>query len=201
MLHEVMAPERAIPWLALAFAVGYLLGSIPVGVLIARAFGLGDLRKLGSGNIGATNVLRTGNRKAAALTLALDIAKGAIPVLAFLAWGDLAAQAAGLGAFVGHCLPLWLKFRGGKGVATWIGVTLGLYWPAGLALMALWLGVVKATRTSALGALAAATAGPFVFWATGRVEAVLAVALMGVAMWLTHLSNIRRLVAGAENRF
>jgi len=136
MLHELMAPERALPWFALAFSVGYLAGSIPFGLILARVFRLGDLRNIGSGNIGATNVMRTGNKLAAALTLLFDGLKGALPVLFFLGWGDLAAQFAGLGAFVGHCLPVWLRFRGGKGVQTFFGIALALYWPAGLTLAA-----------------------------------------------------------------
>ncbi|MEL7173223.1 MAG: glycerol-3-phosphate 1-O-acyltransferase PlsY [Pseudomonadota bacterium] len=201
MLHELMAPERALPWFALAFSVGYLAGSIPFGLILARVFRLGDLRNIGSGNIGATNVMRTGNKLAAALTLLLDGLKGALPVLFFLGWGDLAAQFAGVGAFVGHCLPVWLRFRGGKGVATFFGIALALYWPAGLTLAAVWLGVFKLTRTSAVAALVAATTGPIAFFAWGRLEAVLAMAVLGLAIWLTHRSNIARLRGGQENRF
>ncbi|MEO1459961.1 MAG: glycerol-3-phosphate acyltransferase, partial [Pseudomonadota bacterium] len=155
-----MAPDRALPWLALAFSLGYLAGSVPFGLLVARLFRLGDLRAIGSGNIGATNVLRTGNRAAAALTLLLDALKGAVPVLLFLSWGDLAAQCAGLGAFAGHCLPVWLRFRGGKGVATWFGIAFALHWPAGAVLAAVWLAGARATRISAVGALAAAPPPP-----------------------------------------
>ncbi|MEM7496969.1 MAG: glycerol-3-phosphate 1-O-acyltransferase PlsY [Pseudomonadota bacterium] len=201
MLHEIMAPERALPWLGLAFAAGYLAGSIPFGLILAKGFRLGDLRAIGSGNIGATNVMRTGNKLAAALTLLLDGLKGALPVLLFLGWGDLAAQAAGIGAFAGHCLPVWLRFRGGKGVATFFGVVLALHWPAGLCLAATWFAAFKLTRTSAVGALAAATAAPVVFWAWGRLEAVLAVATLGALIWLTHRGNIARLLGGRENRF
>jgi glycerol-3-phosphate acyltransferase PlsY len=201
VLHELMAPERAIPWLSLAFACGYLAGSIPMGVLLSRVFELGDLRRVGSGNIGATNVLRTGNRRAAALTLLLDMAKGLVPVWLFLGWGDLAAQCAGVGAFAGHCLPVWLKFRGGKGVATWFGVAFALHWPAGMALAAIWLATTAALRISSVSALVAGTAGPLVFWAMGRPEAVLAMALLGVAIWITHRSNIGRLRRGEEPRF
>jgi glycerol-3-phosphate acyltransferase PlsY len=195
-----MAPERALPWFAVALACGYLAGSIPFGVLVARVFGLGDLRKVGSGNIGATNVLRTGNKGAAALTLLLDALKGLVPVLVFLRWGDLAGQIAGLGAFLGHCLPVWLRFRGGKGVATWFGIAFGLFWPAGAVLAAVWLGTARITRISSASALAAAAAGPVVFWALGRLEAVLAMALLGVLVWITHRGNIARLIAGTEPR-
>ena len=127
MFHTIMGFERALPWLILALGCGYLAGSIPFGVIVARVFRLGDLRKIGSGSIGATNVLRTGNKLAALATLLLDALKGALPVLFFLGWGDLAGQAAGLGAFLGHCFPVWLRFRGGKGVATWLGVMLVIH--------------------------------------------------------------------------
>ncbi|MEM9782288.1 MAG: glycerol-3-phosphate 1-O-acyltransferase PlsY [Pseudomonadota bacterium] len=201
MLHDIMAPERALPWLALAFAAGYALGALPFGVLWARVFGLGDLRQTGSGNIGATNVLRTGNRVAALLTLIGDGGKGAVAVLLFLGWGDLAAQSAGLGAVIGHLFPIWLRFRGGKGVATFLGIALALHWPSGLAMLAVWLAAQRLTKVSALGALAAATSGPLIFWGFARLEAVLLMILLGAIMWLTHLSNIRRLLRGAENRF
>ncbi|MDT8345111.1 MAG: glycerol-3-phosphate acyltransferase, partial [Thermohalobaculum sp.] len=143
-----MAPDRALPWLGLALACGYLAGSVPFGVIVARLFGLGDLRKIGSGNIGATNVLRTGNRLAAALTLGLDALKGALPVVVFLGWGDLAAQAAGVGAMLGHCFPVWLRFRGGKGVATFLGVVLGLSLPAGVLICGTWLVAARLSRIS-----------------------------------------------------
>lgn len=200
MLHEVMAIERALPWLLAALAAGYAVGSVPVGPLVARAFGLGDLRRIGSGNIGATNVLRTGNRAAAALTLLLDGAKGAVPVLVFLGWGDLAAQAAGLGALIGHCFPAWLRFRGGKGVATALGMCLGLYWPAGLAVIATWLAAVALSRISSVGALAAMGSAPLWFMAFSRWEAVLAVAVAAALVWLRHGANIRRLLHGTEPR-
>ncbi|MEL6335393.1 MAG: glycerol-3-phosphate 1-O-acyltransferase PlsY [Pseudomonadota bacterium] len=201
MLHVLMAPERAAPWLALAFAIGYLAGSIPFGLIVARLMGRGDPREIGSGNIGATNVLRTGSKAAAGLTFALDFLKGLVPVLAFLSWGDLAGQAAGLGAFVGHCLPVWLRFKGGKGVSTWFGIAFALHWPAGVALAAIWLALARLSRTSALGALAASLAGPFVFYAFARFEAVLVMALLAMLIWLTHTGNIARLLKGGENRF
>ncbi|MEL6196796.1 MAG: glycerol-3-phosphate 1-O-acyltransferase PlsY [Pseudomonadota bacterium] len=201
MLHELMAPERALPWIALAFAVGYLAGSIPFGLLVSRALGHGDPRRVGSGNIGATNVMRTGGKAAAVFTFALDFLKGLIPVLWFLGWGDLTAQAAGLGAFAGHCLPVWLRFKGGKGVSTWFGIVFALHWPAGLVLAAVWLGVQRLTKISAAGALAASLAGPLVFIGFARHEAVLAMALLAILVWLTHLSNLRRLISGRENRF
>lgn len=200
MLHEIMAPERALPWLAAAFLAGYLVGSIPFGVIIARLFRLGDLRRIGSGNIGATNVLRTGNKRAALLTLLFDAAKGAVPVAIFLGWGDLAAQAAGLGAFLGHCFPVWLKFRGGKGVATWIGIMLALHPLSGLAVMATWLATVAVTRISSTGALVASVSGPLWLALFARWEAVLIAIILGGFIWLRHLPNIRRLLRGEEPR-
>jgi glycerol-3-phosphate acyltransferase PlsY len=198
MFHEIMGLERALPWLALAFGCGYLAGSIPFGVLIARALRLGDLRRIGSGNIGATNVLRTGNRAAAAGTLLLDAAKGAVPVLVFLGWGDLAAQAAGVGAFLGHCFPAWLLFRGGKGVATFLGILLALHWPSGLSALLTWLAAAALTRTSSGGALAASASAPLWLVLFDRWEAVLVAALLAALLWLRHLGNIGRLLRGEE---
>ncbi|MEL6476288.1 MAG: glycerol-3-phosphate 1-O-acyltransferase PlsY, partial [Pseudomonadota bacterium] len=195
-----MGWERALPWLLVALATGYLIGTLPVGVLIARIFGLGDLRRIGSGNIGATNVLRTGNRLAALLTLWLDAAKGAVPVLLFLSWGDLAAQAAGLGAVLGHCFPVWLWFRGGKGVASFIGVMLALYWPAGLAVCLTWLIAAGLSRISSVGALAASASAAAWLAAFGRWEAVLVALLLAALIWLRHWGNIARLLAGTEPR-
>lgn len=185
--------------LALAFAVGYLVGSIPVGVLLARAFGLGDLRKIGSGNIGATNVLRTGSKKAAALTLLLDAAKGVAPVLLF-ASHDIAAQAAAVGAVLGHCLTVWLRFRGGKGVATFLGVVLALQPVAGAAVCATWLAAAWLSKVSSVGALAAAASAPLWLWAVGRGEAVLVVAGLAGWVWLRHWANLLRLARGTEPR-
>jgi glycerol-3-phosphate acyltransferase PlsY len=200
MFHDIMGLERALPWLIGALAAGYLSGSIPFGVLVARLFGLGDLRKLGSGNIGATNVLRTGNKLAAAATLLLDAAKGAVPVWIFLGWGDLAAQAAGLGAFLGHCFPVWLAFRGGKGVATWLGVMLAIHPLTGAALCLTWLGGAAVSRISSVGALAAAASGPLWLILFDRWEAVLLGIILGALVWLRHHANIRRLLRGEEPR-
>ena len=200
MLHDIMGLERALPWLGLAFACGYLAGSVPFGVLIARALGLGDLRRIGSGNIGATNVLRTGNRAAAAATLLLDAAKGAVPVALFLGWGDLAAQAAGAGAFLGHCFPVWLRFRGGKGVATFLGVLLALHWPAGLCALATWAAAAALTRRSSVGALAASALAPLWLVLFARWEAVLVVSVLAALLWLRHAANIGRLLRGEEPR-
>ena len=201
MLHDVMAWERALPWLALAFACGYLIGSVPVGLLVSRVFGIVDPRRIGSGNIGATNVLRSGSKRAAALTLLLDMAKGALPVLVFLTlWGDLAAQAAGVGAIVGHTLPVWLRFRGGKGVASFLGLTLALHPPGGALVCATWLAAAFLSRISSVGSLAAAASAPLWYYLLGRPEAVLVVAAVAVWVWVRHADNIGRLLRGHEPR-
>ncbi len=198
MFHDIMGIERALPWLIAALAAGYLIGSVPFGVLVARLFRLGDLRQIGSGSIGATNVLRTGSRLAAFLTVAGDLLKGTIPVLVFLNWGDLAGQAAGLGAFLGHCYPIWLKFNGGKGVATWLGVMLGIH-PLTWALVCLtWLAGAAVTRISSVGGLLAAASGPLWLILFGRWEAVLLATILGALVWLRHHANIRRILAGQE---
>jgi acyl phosphate:glycerol-3-phosphate acyltransferase len=186
--------------LALTLAA-YLLGSIPFGVLIARALGLGDLRAIGSGNIGATNVLRTGHRGAAAATLLLDAAKGAVAVLAARALaGETAAMLAGLAAFLGHLFPVWLNFRGGKGVATFLGVTLALSWPAGLAACATWLATALVTRYSSLAALVAAAATPVWLALAGGRDAVWLGLALAALVFVRHHANIRRLLAGTEPR-
>ena len=183
------------------FVLAYLLGSIPFGLLITRALGLGDLRSIGSGNIGATNVLRTGNKGAAAATLLLDAAKGAAAVLlARWAFGETAALVAGLAAFLGHLFPIWLRFRGGKGVATFLGVTLALAWPAGLAACATWLAVAVLTRVSSLAALAAAAATPLWLAVFGRADAVWLGLALAVLVFIRHHANIRRLIRGSEPR-
>ena len=182
-------------------ALAYLLGSIPSGVLLARAMGLGDLRQIGSGNIGATNVLRTGNKRAAVLTLVFDALKGVVAVLlAHAAAGEEAAQLAAFFALVGHCFPVWLKFRGGKGVATYLGVMLALAWPVGLMLCAIWLATAFVTRYSSLSALVAAVLAPVVLAATGYgAMVVLAIALAAIVI-VRHAANIRRLLAGRESK-
>ncbi len=201
MFHQIMGFERALPWRLAALAGGYLAGSIPFGMLVARLFRLGDLRNIGSGNIGATNVLRTGNRPAALATLLLDALKGAAPVCIFLSTsGDLAAQAAGLGAFLGHCFPVWLRFRGGKGVATWFGIMLAIHPLTWAALSLTWLAAVVLTRISSAGALAAAASGPLWLILFDRWEAVLLAIILGVLVWLRHHANIRRILRGEEPR-
>jgi glycerol-3-phosphate acyltransferase PlsY len=187
--------------LALTAVLAYLVGSIPFGVLITRAFGLGDLRAIGSGNIGATNVLRTGNKGAAAATLLLDAGKGAVAVLlARYFAGETAAMVAGLAAFLGHLFPIWLKFRGGKGVATFLGATLALAWPAGLAACATWLVVAFAFRFSSLAALVAAASTPFWLALFGRSDAVWLGLALAALVFVRHQANIRRLLEGTEPR-
>jgi glycerol-3-phosphate acyltransferase PlsY len=185
--------------LALAAILGYLIGSIPFGVLITRALGLGDLRGIGSGNIGATNVLRTGNKAAAAATLVLDAAKGAVAVLVARALaGESAAMVAGFAAFIGHCFPVWLDFKGGKGVATFLGLTIALAWPTGLAACATWLATAAAFRFSSLAALVAAASIPAWLALLGRPDAVWFGLALAALVFLRHHANIRRLLAGAE---
>ena len=179
--------------------VGYGLGSVPFGMVIARAMGLGNLRQIGSGNIGATNVLRTGNKTAAALTLVLDGAKGAVAVLLARAFGgEDAAQLTGLAAFLGHCYPVWLGFRGGKGVATFIGVWLALAWPAGLAICASWLVAAFLTRISSMAALLAASVSTAWALALGHGEAFLLGVILTLLIFWRHRANITRLRAGTE---
>lgn len=188
--------------LALTVLLAYLLGSIPFGMVLARAMGLGDLRAIGSGNIGATNVLRTGSKKAALATLILDGAKGGVAVLvAGAALGPDAAQVAGLAAFLGHLYPVWLRFHGGKGVATFIGVTLALAWPVGLSICAIWLVVFAGTRISSLSALAAAGVSVFVAFLLGRFDMVALMLLLTLLIFMKHRANIARLRAGLEPKF
>jgi len=187
--------------LALAFLFGYLLGSIPFGVLLTRLAGGPDLRSIGSGNIGATNVLRTGRKGLAAATLILDMLKGTVAVLMVTAVaGDDAVLAAALGAFLGHLFPVWLKFKGGKGVATYIGLLLGLAWPAALIFCAIWLAVAFAFRYSSLSALVASALTPPVLWFLGRPDAALLFLLLSVLLWIMHRANIARLLAGSEGK-
>ncbi|SFI62151.1 glycerol-3-phosphate 1-O-acyltransferase PlsY [Albimonas pacifica] len=202
LLGETAAPglDAALPYLLGALLLGYLLGSIPMGVLLSRAFGLGDLTKVGSGNIGATNVLRTGNKAAAALTLLLDAGKGAAAVLIAGMWGPDAAVLGACGAMIGHCFPVWLRFRGGKGVATILGCTLALSWPAGLVCLAVWLGAAALTRYSSVGGLAAAAASPLALWAFGRLEAVGLFVLLAALVFAKHHENLGRLARGTESK-
>lgn len=187
--------------LALALALGYLLGSIPFGLLLTRAAGTGDIRAIGSGNIGATNVLRTGRKDLAAATLLLDALKGTAAVLvARYLWGMEAAMAAGFGAFVGHIAPVWLRFQGGKGVATFLGVTLGLIWPAALVFAAVWLTAARVTRYSSLSALMASVATVVAAKVMGSDPLALLLAVLAILLWIKHHANIRRLMEGTEGK-
>ncbi|MGR3363886.1 MAG: glycerol-3-phosphate 1-O-acyltransferase PlsY [Maritimibacter harenae] len=191
----------SLPLLALAALLAYLAGSIPFGMVMARIFGLGDLRKIGSGNIGATNVLRTGNKLAAFLTLVLDAGKGGIAVvIARAVLAEDAAQIAGFAAFLGHCFPVYLGFRGGKGVATWLGTLLGLAWPVFLAAGATWLATAAIFRISSLAALVAALLTPLWAWLLGFPSMVVLLVALGVLIFVRHHENIRRILDGSESR-
>lgn len=188
----------------LLIAAGYLLGSIPFGVILTRAFGAGDLRQIGSGNIGATNVLRTGRKGLAAATLILDGAKGAVAVLLaryfFPESGDDGAMIAGAAAMIGHCYPVWLKFKGGKGVATLLGLALALAWPIGVIFAAVWLGTVLVARISSLGGMMGAVAAPVAALLMGYQTYAIGLAGLAVIVLWRHRENIARLRAGTEPR-
>jgi glycerol-3-phosphate acyltransferase PlsY len=188
----------------LASALGYLLGSVPFGLLLTRVTGAGDLRAIGSGNIGATNVLRTGRKGLAATTLLLDLAKGAAAVLLARAFWPgqepLVPSIAAVAAVVGHCFPIWLKFRGGKGVATLAGVCFGLALPIGLAYAGLWLGLLAATRISSVGGMTAAVGAPIAAMAFGHADYAPALAILAVLVVWMHRANIGRLRSGTEPR-
>jgi glycerol-3-phosphate acyltransferase PlsY len=187
--------------LILALILGYLCGSIPFGLILTRLAGTTDIRSIGSGNIGATNVLRTGRKDLAAATVVLDALKGTVAVLvAAHLWGAMPALAAAGGAFLGHIFPVWLGFRGGKGVATFLGVLLALAWPAALAFALVWLGVAYATRYSSGAALAASLTAPLVLFVTGAPAAAIVLACMVALLWWKHRENIARLRAGTEGR-
>ena len=192
----------ALPYYAAALAFGYLLGSIPFGVILTRLAGLSDIRAIGSGNIGATNVLRTGNRTLAAATLAGDMLKGTLAVLVTAKlWDRDAALVAALGAFLGHLFPIWLGFKGGKGVATYIGLLLGLaLWIGTLGFCGLWAAVAAFTRYSSFAALIASAATPPLLWLSGDRQEAQLFALLTVLLWLKHATNIRRLVSGTEGK-
>ena len=190
--------------LLLAALLGYLLGSVPYGLLLTKAAGLGDIRAIGSGNIGATNVLRTGRKGLAAATLVLDGAKGAVAVLLarhfFPETGDDGAMIAGAAAMIGHCYPVWLTFRGGKGVATLLGLALALAWPIGAIFAAVWLGTVLALRISSLGGMMGAVAAPVAALLMGYQTYAIGLAGLAVIVLWRHRENIARLRAGTEPR-
>jgi glycerol-3-phosphate acyltransferase PlsY len=191
--------ESTAAVLLLWAVIGYGLGSVPFGMVVTRLFGLGNLREIGSGNIGTTNVLRTGSKAAAALTLLLDGGKGAAAVLLarFLA-GEDAAQLAGLAAFLGHCFPVWLGFKGGKGVATFLGLMLALAWPVGVACCLSWLATAVISRISSLSALVAAAAAPLWALLLGQPQAALLALVLAAVVFVRHGANISRLRAGTE---
>jgi glycerol-3-phosphate acyltransferase PlsY len=195
-MPEIVSPSSV---LLLWAVVGYLLGSIPFGIVITRAMGLGDLRTIGSGNIGATNVLRTGSKPAALATFLLDSGKGAVAVL-LARWlaGEDAAQVAALASFVGHCFPVWLNFKGGKGVATFFGILFALAWPVGLAAGATWIVVAAVMRYSSLAGLTAAGMAPV--WAVllGQGQMVVLAFALALVIYWRHAGNIARLRAGTE---
>lgn len=192
--------ELTINAAVISIVAGYLLGSIPFGLVLTRIAGLGDLRSIGSGNIGATNVLRTGNKGLAAATLLLDALKGAVAVWFAATHGELAGLIGGLAAFVGHCFPVWLKFRGGKGVATFVGVLAAASWPAALAFAVAWLSVAAISRYSSLAALIATVVSPVAAWFATSWQAAAAFAIMTAIAWIRHRDNISRLAAGTESR-
>ena len=191
----------ALPYWAVAFVFGYLAGTIPFGLNITRLAGTADIRAIGSGNIGATNVLRTGRRDLAAATLICDALKGTAAVLVASHFGgqDL-AMSAGFGAFLGHLFPVWLGFKGGKGVATFIGLLIAFAWPVALGFGAIWLIVAAATRYSSLSALIASAATPALLWAFGEAREALLFAVLAVLLWVMHRANISRLLAGSEGK-
>ena len=198
-MPESINGSLAWPSLMAALAFGYLLGSIPFGVILTRLAGL-DVRNIGSGNIGATNVLRTGRKGLAAATLLGDALKGTAAVLIAWKWGADAAILAALGAFLGHLFPIWLGFKGGKGVATFLGCLIGLNLWAALAFAGIWLAVAFVSRYSSLSALVASAATPVVLWVLGARRMAEAFVLLAVLLWWKHRENLKRLAAGTESR-
>ncbi|MFQ0814183.1 glycerol-3-phosphate acyltransferase [Brucella anthropi] len=186
--------------LAAALVFGYFLGSIPFGLILTRLAGLGDVRSIGSGNIGATNVLRTGNKKIAAATLICDALKGTIAVLIAARFGPDAAIGSGFGAFIGHLFPVWIGFKGGKGVATYLGVLIGLAWPGALVFAAVWIVTALLTRYSSLAALIASVIVPIALYARGSTAIAILFAVMTVIVIIKHKANIMRLLNGTESK-
>ena len=188
-------------WLPVALVVGYLLGSIPFGLILTRLAGTQDLRSIGSGNIGATNVLRTGRKGLAAATMICDVLKGTVAVILMGSLGGPnAAMAAGLAAFLGHVFPVWLKFKGGKGVAVYIGVLVGLFWPAAIVFCLLWLATAATSRYSSLSGLIASFVTPIFLWWFGHLAPAALFAVLTLLLFYVHRENIKRLQAGTEGR-
>ena len=184
-------------FLVILFA--YLIGSIPFGIIISKIMGLGNLRNIGSGNIGATNVLRTGNKLAAILTLIFDLLKGAIAVIiTYYVFNDTTAQIAALSSFLGHCFPIWLKFKGGKGVATFIGISLALYWPAGILICLTWVLTAFLSRISSLSALISSLSSILWVWILGVPSAVFVMTVLTILIWFRHIENIKRIIKNTE---
>jgi len=184
-------------FLVILFA--YLIGSIPFGIIISKIMGLGNLRNIGSGNIGATNVLRTGNKLAAILTLIFDLLKGAIAVIiTYYVFNDTTAQIAALASFLGHCFPIWLKFKGGKGVATFIGISLALYWPAGILICLTWVLTAFLSRISSLSALISSLSSILWVWILGVPSAVFVMTVLTILIWFRHIENIKRIIKNTE---
>jgi glycerol-3-phosphate acyltransferase PlsY len=193
-----MSPEALLP---VAFVLGYLLGSIPFGLILTKFAGTQDLRSIGSGNIGATNVLRTGHKGLAAATLICDMLKGTVAVvIAGYFGGPNAAMLAALGAFLGHLFPVWLKFKGGKGVAVYIGVLIGLFWPAAVVFCVLWIATAATTRYSSLSAFVASFVTPIFLWWFGHPALASLFAVLTLLLFYVHRENIKRLQAGTEGR-
>ena len=199
-MSDIFTWQAGLPLTLAALVFGYLLGSIPFGLILTRMAGLGDVRKIGSGNIGATNVLRTGNKKLAAATLLLDALKGTAAAAIASYWSLDAGLAAGFAAFLGHLFPVWLGFKGGKGVATYVGVLLGLV-PVMVPVFAVvWIGLAWFTRISSLSALVATAITPVVVWFAGNPKVAILMAILTAISWLKHRANIARLLNGTESR-
>jgi glycerol-3-phosphate acyltransferase PlsY len=195
----IPALELGLMNIFLVILFAYLIGSIPFGIIISKIMGLGNLRNIGSGNIGATNVLRTGNKLAAILTLIFDLLKGAIAVIiTYYIFNDTTAQIAALSSFLGHCFPIWLKFKGGKGVATFIGISLALYWPAGILICLTWVLIAFVSRTSSLSALISSLSSILWVWVLGAPSAVFIMTVLTILIWYRHIENIKRIIKNTE---
>lgn len=195
----IPALELGLMNIFLVILFAYLIGSIPFGIIISKIMGLGNLRNIGSGNIGATNVLRTGNKLAAILTLIFDLLKGAIAVIiTYYIVNDTTAQIAALSSFLGHCFPIWLKFKGGKGVATFIGISLALYWPAGILICLTWVLTAFLSRISSLSALISSLSSILWVWILGVPSAVFVMTVLTILIWFRHIENIKRIIKNTE---